>query len=130
MAQKTFEQSMKQLEQIVQELEDGDLPLEKAIKKFEEGIKLTKLCSEKLDETEKKISILLKNAEGQMIEKPFNAEDETDDDQGIMFDLNVYLAEKIERINAAIEYILKTKKSFLGPFFWDGTFFLGMVTRV
>jgi exodeoxyribonuclease VII small subunit len=80
MAQKTFEQSMKQLERIVQELEDGDLPLEKAIKKFEEGIKLTKLCSEKLDETEKKISILLKNSEGQMAEKPLVAEDETDDD--------------------------------------------------
>jgi len=80
MAQKTFEQSMKQLERIVQELEDGDLPLEKAIKKFEEGIKLTKFCSQKLDETEKKISILLENAKGQVIEKPFNAEDETDDD--------------------------------------------------
>ncbi len=80
MAQKTFEQSMKLLERIVQELEDGDLPLEKAIKKFEEGIKLTKLCSEKLDETEKKISILLKNSEGQMTEKPFRSEDETDDD--------------------------------------------------
>jgi exodeoxyribonuclease VII small subunit len=80
MAQKTFEQSMKQLERIVQELEDGDLPLEKAIKKFEEGIKLTKLCSEKLDETEKKISILLKNSEGQMIEKPFVTEEETDED--------------------------------------------------
>jgi exodeoxyribonuclease VII small subunit len=80
MAQKTFEQSMKQLERIVQELEDGDLPLEKAIKKFEEGIKLTKLCSEKLDETEKKISVLLKNSEGQMAEKPLVAEDETDED--------------------------------------------------
>jgi exodeoxyribonuclease VII small subunit len=80
MAQKTFEQSMKQLERIVQELEDGDLPLEKAIKKFEEGIKLTKFCSQKLDETEKKISVLLENAEGQMVEKPFIAEDETDDD--------------------------------------------------
>ena len=80
MAQKTFEQSMKQLERIVQELEDGDLPLEKAIKKFEEGIKLTKLCSEKLDETEKKISVLLKNSERQMAEKSLGAEDETDDD--------------------------------------------------
>lgn len=80
MAQKTFEQSMKQLERIVQELEEGDLPLEKAIKKFEEGIKLSKLCSEKLDETEKKISVLLKNSEGQMTEKPFAAESETDDD--------------------------------------------------
>ena len=80
MAQKTFEQSIKLLERIVQELEDGDLPLEKAIKKFEEGIKLTKLCSEKLDETEKKISILLKDSEGQMTEKPFMPENETDDD--------------------------------------------------
>ena len=72
MAQKTFEQSLKQLERIVQELEDGDLPLEKAIKKFEEGIELTKFCSRKLDETEKKISILLKNAEGRISEKPFD----------------------------------------------------------
>ncbi len=76
MAQKTFEQSMKQLERIVQELEDGDLPLEKAIKKFEEGIKLTKFCSAKLDETEKKVTILLKNAEGQMVEQPFRPEDD------------------------------------------------------
>jgi exodeoxyribonuclease VII small subunit len=80
MAQKTFEQSMKQLERIVQELEDGDLPLETAIKKFEEGMKLTKLCAAKLDETEKKISVLLKNAEGQMAEKPLVPEAETDDD--------------------------------------------------
>ncbi|MGD2186249.1 MAG: exodeoxyribonuclease VII small subunit, partial [Desulfobacterales bacterium] len=75
MAQKTFEQAMKQLEQIVQELENGDLPLEKAIKKFEEGMKLTKLCSEKLDETEKKISILLENAEGRVVERPFMSQD-------------------------------------------------------
>lgn len=80
MAQKTFEQSMKQLEQIVQELEDGDLPLEKALKKFEEGMKLTKLCSEKLDETEKKVSILLKNADGRIGERPFISEDEENGD--------------------------------------------------
>jgi exodeoxyribonuclease VII small subunit len=80
MAQKTFEQSIKQLEQIVQELEDGDLPLEKALKKFEEGMKLTKLCSEKLDETEKKVSILLKNSEGRIAERPFMSEDEENGD--------------------------------------------------
>ena len=80
MAQKTFEQSMKQLEKIVQELEDGDLPLEKALKKFEEGIKLTKLCSAKLDETEKKVSILLKNADGTMTEQPFMSENEENSD--------------------------------------------------
>ena len=77
MAQKTFEQSMKQLERIVQELEDGELPLEKAIKKFEEGIKLTQFCSAKLDETEKKVSVLLKNADGQVVTKPFRSEDES-----------------------------------------------------
>ena len=79
MVQKTFEQSMKQLERIVQELEEGDLPLEAAIKKFEEGMKLTKLCSQKLDETEKKVSILLKNAEGRITEKPFQSEKDVDD---------------------------------------------------
>ena len=77
---KTFEQSIKQLEKIVQELEDGDLPLEKAIKKFEEGIKLTRFCATKLDETEKKVSILLKNAEDQIMTKPFGSEDESVDE--------------------------------------------------
>ncbi|MDF1591245.1 MAG: exodeoxyribonuclease VII small subunit [Desulfobacterales bacterium] len=71
MAKKTFEQSLKQLEQIVRELESGDLPLEKALKKFEEGIQLSKLCSQILDETEQKISILLKDQDGEIIEKPF-----------------------------------------------------------
>lgn len=75
MAQKTFEQSMKQLEQIVQDLESGDLPLEKAIKKFEEGIKLSKLCARKLDETEKKISILLEDGRGNITRAPFPSED-------------------------------------------------------
>ena len=76
MAKKTFEQSMKQLEQIVQELESGDLPLEKAIKKFEEGIQLSKLCAQKLDETEKKISMLLEDEQGNITEAPFPADDD------------------------------------------------------
>ncbi len=71
MATKTFEQSMKQLEQIIHDLESGDLPLEKAVKKFEEGIGLSKYCAEILDETEKKITILLKNQAGDIIEKQF-----------------------------------------------------------
>ena len=78
MAQKTFEQSMKQLERIVQELESSDLTLEAAIKKFEEGMKLTKFCSKKLDETEKKVSLLLENAGGQISEKPFSPEGDED----------------------------------------------------
>ncbi len=71
MAKVTFEAAMKQLEQIVQELESGNLSLEDSIKKFEEGIKLSKFCSVKLDETEKKITLLLKDQDGNVIEKPF-----------------------------------------------------------
>ncbi|MDL1967015.1 MAG: exodeoxyribonuclease VII small subunit [Deltaproteobacteria bacterium] len=76
MAAKTnFEQSMKKLEKIVQELESGDLPLEEAMQKFEEGIKLSRICSKKLDETEKKITLLLQDQKGNVSEKPFISED-------------------------------------------------------
>ncbi len=75
--QHRFEKAMKQLEQIVQELETGDLPLEKAIAKFEEGVKLSKFCSEKLDETEKRITVLLQDREGKVFEKPFMPENES-----------------------------------------------------
>jgi len=79
MAKKTFEQSMKQLEQIVVELESGELTLEQAIKKFEEGMELSKFCSQKLEETERKITLLMQNSAGQAVEKPFPAEDEEKD---------------------------------------------------
>lgn len=74
-AKKTFEQAMKQLEQIVQDLESGDMPLEKALKKFEEGIRLSKFCSSKLDETEKRITILMQDSNGKVSEAPFSTED-------------------------------------------------------
>ena len=64
---------MKQLEQIVQELESGDMPLETAIKKFEEGIQLSKFCTEKLDESEKRITILVQDAAGNISDAPFAA---------------------------------------------------------
>ena len=76
MAKQTFEKAMKKLEQIVHELESGNQPLEEAVKKFEEGIKLSRYCSEKLDETEKKINILLKDQKGDLFEKPFVPESE------------------------------------------------------
>lgn len=76
MAKTTFEQSMKKLEKIVQELESGDLPLEEAMQKFEEGIKLSRLCSEKLNETEKKITLLMQDKRGNVSKKPFIPEDE------------------------------------------------------
>ena len=71
MAKKSFEQAMTQLEKIVQDLESGDMPLEKAIKKFEEGIQLSKFCTKKLDESEKKITILMQDATGNASEIPF-----------------------------------------------------------
>jgi exodeoxyribonuclease VII small subunit len=80
MAKQTFEKAMEKLEKIVQELESADLPLEKAIKKFEEGVQLSKFCSEKLDETEKRITILLKDQNDQLLEKPFISKTESDDE--------------------------------------------------
>ncbi len=71
MAKKTFEDSLAQLESIVEALESGDLPLEKAIKTFEEGVRLSRFCFEKLDETEKKINLLLKDKDGIILENPF-----------------------------------------------------------
>ncbi|MDH4207074.1 MAG: exodeoxyribonuclease VII small subunit [Desulfobacteraceae bacterium] len=80
MANQTFENAMNKLEKIVQELESTDLPLEKAIKKFEEGVQLSKFCSEKLDETEKRITILLKDQNDRVFDKPFISETESDDE--------------------------------------------------
>ena len=80
MANQTFEKAMNKLEQIVQELESADLPLEKAIKKFEEGVQLSKYCSEKLDETEKRITMLLKDQNDRVFDKPFISKTESDDE--------------------------------------------------
>jgi exodeoxyribonuclease VII small subunit len=83
MAKKTFEMAMKQLEQIVQDLETGDMPLEKAIKKFEEGIKVSKYCSEKLDESEKRITLLMRDSDGKnSSEVPFVIDNEISEENG------------------------------------------------
>ena len=55
-----FEENMESLEKIVQELEKGELNLDESIKKFEEGMNLSKKCNEMLEEAEKKITILIK----------------------------------------------------------------------
>jgi len=83
MAKKTFETAMKQLEQIVQDLETGDMPLEKAIKKFEEGIQISKYCSKKLDESEKRITLLMRDSDGNKVsEIPFVTENENSKENG------------------------------------------------
>jgi|TARA_B100001964_G_scaffold214121_1_gene251500 exodeoxyribonuclease VII small subunit len=71
MAKQNFENSMQKLEEITKELEVGELPLEKALQRFEEGVKLSKFCSEKLEETEKRVTILLEGMDGDILEKPF-----------------------------------------------------------
>jgi exodeoxyribonuclease VII small subunit len=57
-AKLSFEKALNELEQIVSEMEKGELSLENSLKKFEKGMKLSKFCSDKLDETEKKITII------------------------------------------------------------------------
>lgn len=71
-----FEDNMKQLEQIAGELEKGDLDLDASVKKFEEGMKISKECSEMLERAEKKITMLIKDNNGEMIEKNFVQEEE------------------------------------------------------
>ena len=79
---KTFEKAMKSLEQIVLDLESGDPPLEKALKKFEEGIALARFCSEKLDETEQRVTVLLQAQDGTTVEAPFVG-DTSDPDEAV-----------------------------------------------
>ena len=76
MAKQTFENAMKRLEAIVEELEAGELGLDDALKKFEEGIKLSRFCSKKLDESEKKVTLLLQDEAGMVQESPFLAEED------------------------------------------------------
>ena len=79
MASPNFEKALQQLEEIVQELEAGDLPLEKALKRFEDGIRLSKLCAQKLDETEKRVTLLMRDSAGNPTETPFpDKRDEND----------------------------------------------------
>ena len=75
----TFEKAMKQLEQIVDELESGNLSLDKALKKFEEGMALSRYCTEKLEETEQRISLLTADAEGNPSASPFGTDDDGED---------------------------------------------------
>jgi exodeoxyribonuclease VII small subunit len=61
---KTFEQSLDELEKIVKQLEDGDLPLEKSLELFESGVKLSRECRERLTNAERRIEMLMKDSDG------------------------------------------------------------------
>ena len=76
MAEKSFEGAMQRLEEITQNLEHGDLSREDSIDVFEEGMKLAKFCSKKLEEAEKKVTKLVKEGEGKFSQQPFDMEEE------------------------------------------------------
>ncbi len=74
MAKSNFEKNMENLENIVTELESGDLNLDESIAKFEEGIKISKECNKILEDAEKKITILLQK-DGEVKEENFISEE-------------------------------------------------------
>jgi len=72
MPKERFEDALSKLEKVVSKLEGGDIPLEESLKLFEEGIRLSRFCNQKLDEAEKRVEILLKDKEGDLKAQPFD----------------------------------------------------------
>src|SRR6266446_10713052 len=77
----TFESAIQRLEKIVADMEEAELPLDEVLKKYEEGTRLVRFCSQKLDEAEKKIELLTKKADGSVELTPFEAQDDNDEDE-------------------------------------------------
>ena len=75
MKKKTFEESLEKLENIVEDLENGDMTLDSSLKKYEEGIKLARDCQSQLDEAKKTIEVLVKNKTGKLEKKKYQKED-------------------------------------------------------
>jgi exodeoxyribonuclease VII small subunit len=75
---KDFESALKSLEDIVSQLEAGDLTLDRALELFEQGVRISRFCNAKLEEAERKVETLIRNADGTLAEAPFtgDAEDE------------------------------------------------------
>jgi len=76
MAEIRFEDALKRLEEIVDTLEKGELSLEKSLKIFEEGVKLSRVCNKMLDKAEKKVEMLMQNKNGELETRPFEPEEE------------------------------------------------------
>lgn len=80
---KNFETSLEELERIVRELEQGELTLEKSLELFEQGVKLSRECQERLNQAERRIEILMRDNQGRAVVRPFDPESElSGDDQG------------------------------------------------
>lgn len=78
MAEPKFEKDLEKLEQTVEALEAGGLSLDDALKRFEEGIKLARRCDKALTEAEKKIEVLMKNAQGEINAEPFGEDEDAE----------------------------------------------------
>lgn len=72
-----FESALERLEEIVRKLEDGEMPLEESLKLFEEGVRLSRVCDQRLQAAERRIEILMKDHEGKITPLPFDAGDAT-----------------------------------------------------
>ncbi|MBP6919741.1 MAG: exodeoxyribonuclease VII small subunit [Candidatus Omnitrophica bacterium] len=72
MAEIRFEDALKKLEKIVEELEQGDLSLDEALKKYQEGIELSRACTARLENAKKKIDVLAKNKKGDFELEPLD----------------------------------------------------------
>jgi len=82
MAENDFEKALERLSVIVSGLEKGDLPLEKSLRLFEEGVQLSRYCSERLAQAEKRIQVLTRGRDGEMAEVPFEESELEDGDGG------------------------------------------------
>lgn len=78
---KTFETSLEELERIVRELEQGELTLEKSLELFEQGVKLSRECQERLNQAERRIEILMRDNQGRAVVRPFDPESELNGDE-------------------------------------------------
>ncbi|HEY8410685.1 MAG TPA: exodeoxyribonuclease VII small subunit [Pyrinomonadaceae bacterium] len=79
---RTFEASLEALERIVQQLESGDLPLEKSLELFEQGIRLSRECQERLSQAERRIEVLLRDNQGRPVVTNYTAPPQNDDNVG------------------------------------------------
>jgi exodeoxyribonuclease VII small subunit len=71
-----FEKNLERLDAIVRQLDDADLPLEKALQIYEEGMKLSEVCQKQLQEAEGRVQVLMKRAGGKIVAEPFEQEEE------------------------------------------------------
>lgn len=74
----SFEKNLERLDAIVAQLENAELPLEKALQLYEEGMHLSSVCGQQLEEAEGRVEVLRKSGGGKLVAEPFSDEEETE----------------------------------------------------